>query len=576
MKRFDIPKTKAIRKSMRSFTPAEKAVFYFFVGLFMFSGVALLFKVNDIFLMEIPLRGGSLTEGVIGNPRFINPVLANSEADKNLVALVYSGLVKVTPNGEVVNDIASEIVISEDGLNYTAHIRKDATFHDGARITASDVAFTIETITDPVIKSPQFLDWSGIEVEIIDDQTISFQLKKPYVPFIKNLSIGILPLHIWKNVTDDEFTFSQFNILPIGSGLYKIDSVERNSGGIPDYYNLKLFTSNIAGGPYVENLIFKFYPNEGDLFEAFSTREIESMGGISPNEARVLKNSGSRILSSPLPRIFGVFFNGTESKALLDKNIRKALDLATPKEEIIEKVLFGYGTVIDGPLPPGLYPWVGENINLKSYEENLAEARLILESNGWTKNPESGILEKKSTADTIDLSFSISTGDNPELKNVAEIVRKAWEELGARVEIEVFETGDLNQNVIRPRRFDALLFGEVVGRDADVYPFWHSSQRMDPGLNIALYANSRVDKLLEETRSATDRTEREEAYRSLDEEIKLDVPAVFLYAPNYLYVLPNKLQAISLGNLSTTEDRYLGIKDWYIETNNVWEVFINK
>ena len=163
----------------------------------------------------------------------------------------------------------------------------------------------------------------------------------------------------------------------------------------------------------------------------------------------------------------------------------------------------------------------------------------------------------------------------PELEAVANELVLAWQKLGAKVDIVVHETGDLNQNVIRPRNFDALLFGEVVGRDADLYPFWHSSQRTDPGLNIALYANSRADKFLDEARRASDPEVMEKNYKAFAEEVRTDVPAVFLYTPGFLYVVPKKMEAIDLGSLTVSQDRFLGIRDWYIETDKVWKIFVN-
>ena len=173
------------------------------------------------------------------------------------------------------------------------------------------------------------------------------------------------------------------------------------------------------------------------------------------------------------------------------------------------------------------------------------------------------------------MSFSISTGDAPELQAVADELVANWQKLGAKIEVLVFETGDLNQNVIRSRNFDTLLFGKVVGRDADLYPFWHSSQKADPGLNIALYTNSRADKLLENARSADTKEEVEESYKAFAEEVKTDMPAVFLYTPSYLYVVPEKVKAISLNSLTVSQDRFLGIRDWYIETNKVWKIFVD-
>lgn len=573
LRRFNMPKEYSIRRTLRSFTIAEKAVFYFFISVFILSGVTLLWKVSDAYLIEVPTLGGTLTEGVVGNPRFINPVLAISEADKNLVALIYSGMVHITPSGEIENDLADEVIISEDRRTYTVHINEKARFHDGVLVTADDIIFTIQKIVDPLIKSPKRGTWDGVTAEKIDEQTISFILKQAYSPFIYNLSLGILPKHTWKNVSDDEFSFSQFNTLPIGSGPYKVDRVERNSGGIPDFYKLIPAESILNRKPFIKNLVFRFYPSETALFEAYNEGVAGSLSGISPEKMLELKTNNSRILSSPLPRVFAVFFNQNQSKVLLNKEVRQALNLASPKEKIVKEVLGGYASVIEGPLPAGVYSWTSQKESVLSLDDRLEKARELLVKAGWKMNKENGVLEKKSGSAIIALSFSISTGDAPELRAVASELASAWEKIGAKVSILVFETGDLNQNVIRPRNFDALLFGEVVGRDTDLYPFWHSSQRIDPGLNIALYANNRADKLLDDARSAIEPEMIEKSYKTFVEELRADVPAVFLYTPRFLYIVPEKIKAVSLDSLTVAQDRFLGVRDWYIETDKIWKIF---
>ena len=575
LKRFWIPREHFIRRTIRCFTIAEQSVFYFFVAIFILSGLTLLWNVSSAFLVEVPTRGGTLTEGIVGNPRFINPVLAISEADRNLTALVYSGLVRLTPEGKIVNDLASSVEVSENRLTYTVRISNAALFHDGESVTSDDVIFTIAKITDPLIKSPKRGNWDGITVEKIDEKTVSFTLKQAYTPFIYNLTAGILPKHIWKNVSDDEFSFSQYNTLPIGSGPYKVESVERNSGGIPNLYSLVPFDDVSGSAPLISNLVFRFYPSEDLLIEAYNGQEVTSLGGVSPENMDALGTSTSRVISSPLPRVFAVFFNQSQSKVLLNKEVRQALDLASPKEEIVKSVLGGFATAIDSPMPAGIYPWTTTVSNKYSSDEKLEMAKALLAKNGWQDNKETGVLEKKIGNAMMSLSFSISTGDAPELQAVANELRSAWQKLGAKVQILVFESGDLNQNVIRPRNFDALLFGEVVGRDADLYPFWHSSQRTDPGLNIAQYANNRADKFLEAARKANQPEEIERNYKSFVEELNLDKPAVFLYTPGFLYVVPDKIKAIELGSLTVSQDRFLGIRDWYIETDKVWKIFVN-
>lgn len=560
---------------MRSFTIAEKASFFALAAIFVVSGLSLFWKVGDAFLVEIPNRGGTLVEGIVGNPRFINPVLAISEADRNLTALVYSGLVHISPEGNVENDLAEDISISEDRKTYTVRISPEAIFHDGDPVTAEDVVFTMEKILDPLIKSPRRANWEGVTVSQVDEMTVSFTLKQPYTPFINNLSIGILPKHIWKNVSNDEFSFSQFNTLPVGSGPYEVGRVERNSGGIPNYYRLSVFEDGLGQKPFIKNIVFRFYPSEETLIEAYNTGEVASVGGISSERIPELKSSGSRVASSPLPRVFAVFFNQSSSEVLKEKAVRRALDLAAPKEAIAQNVFNGFATPINGPVPAGLYPWASEREN-GILEERMEEARTLLANAGWTANSETGILEKKSGSDTITLSFSISTGDAPELRKVADELIASWRSLGADVQALYFETGDLNQNVIRPRNFDALLFGEVIGRDADLYPFWHSSQKSDPGLNVAMYSNTQADKFLEEARTASDPAKIEESLLAFAAQVTSDVPAVFLYTPGFVYVVPEEMQAMALGSLAVSQDRFLGIRDWYIETNEVWKIFADR
>jgi len=573
VKRFHIPKSRSIGTAIRRFTSAEKAVFYFFVGLFTISGVLLLWQVNSSFLTKVPLRGGTLTEGVIGNPRFINPVLAISEADKNLTVLVYSGLEKITPQGDIADDLADSVTISKDGLTYTARINPSAVFQDGTPITADDVIFTISKITDVSIKSPLYGNFAGIAVNKIDNQTVTFTLKKPYAPFIDNLTIGILPKHLWSSVSDDEFSFSQLNVLPVGSGPFKVATVTRDSGGIPNYYDLVPFDKSIGGAPYIANMEFKFYTSENDLLDAYSSGNISSLSGMSPDEAVRLKKEGANVISTPLPRVFGVFFNQSSNKVLLEKDVRQALDLAAPKADIIRGVLDSYGTILNGPLPPE-FSTTHTTIPLAS--EGLTQAETLLGKNGWVKDAVTGVLEKKSKSGTLTLSFTLSTSDNPELKAVANALKAAWTTMGAQVTVQVFDTGDLNQNVIRPRHYDALLFGEVIGRDEDVYPFWHSSERNDPGLNIALYANSTVDKLIEDARGQSDETKRETDYASFEKDVLSDAPAVFLYAPSFLYVVPSSVHGLDIENLSLPQDRFAGVRNWYIDTDSVWQIFIKK
>lgn len=569
-KEWQLPLVEKITKIVDHFSTTEKTVFFFFATIFVISGLSLLYQVNKIFLVEVPDYGGTITEGAVGSPRFINPVLAGSDIDRDLTSLIYSGLLRVNSKGEIESDLAESYNISPDALTYTIKLKDNIYFHDGTRVTADDVIFTIERAQDPQLKSPREANWIGVKVEKIDDQIIIFTLKQPYSPFIQNLTLGILPKHIWKTASVEEFPFSQFNTKPIGTGPYKIDYITYTGSGLPSEYHLKSFSDYSLGKPFITNIIIKSYQNEKEIIDAFKGGDIESLYGISPKQLPALKIKPENIMLAPLPRVFGVFFNQNTAPVLINKEVRLALDMATDKQAIIDSVLQGYGQVLDGPMSQGII--VPTQTTASSTENRIEQAKALLIKNGWKQN-DSGIFEKTNNKTTTVLSFSISTGDAPELKETALMLQKQWTDLGAKVEIKIFEIGDLNQNIIKTRKYDSLLFGEVIGRDYDLYPFWHSSGRVSPGLNIALYANVKADKLLENIRKTTNPEEQKNHYDNFNKEIKNDIPAVFTYSPYFIYIIPKNVKNISLGTLTNPGERFSDVSRWYIETNNVWKIF---
>jgi len=559
---------------VQNFSVSEKVVFYGLSAILVISGLVALEQVNRSVSVDVPTDGGTLTEGIVGSPRFVNPVLAVSDVDQDLTELVYSGLMKATPNDTLVPDLAASYTISSSSLVYTFTIRNNAYFSDGVKVTADDIVYTINEIQDSAIKSPELPAFYDVKVDKISNDQVQFTLKQPYAAFLQNLTVGILPKHIWGNLSDEEFPLSQYNVEPIGSGPYKVENMktlQKDMQIIPTYYELTPFSGYALGKPFINDLIVNFYPDEKTLIGAYNAGNIESMNSIDPaNVATVKKQNNAVIATSPLPRVFAVFFNQNQSDPLADLAVRQALNEAVDRDQIVSDVLFGYGKPIDGPIPAGFVP--GEvSTRVQSY--NFDQASSTLAKDGWVKNPATGILEKKIGKKTIPLAFSISTLNSPDLVKTAEIVASGWQELGVQVDVKQYELGDLEQNVIRPRKFDALLYGLVTGRDMDFFAFWDSSQRNDPGLNISMYTSSRVDKLLEDARGTLDTAKQDQDYLAFESDVRADVPAVFLYSPEFIYVVPRKIQGLSLGTITLPFERFLDIEHWYIETNNLWKIF---
>ena len=383
-----------------------------------------------------------------------------------------------------------------------------------------------------------------------------------------------MPKDIWNN---SPLELNEANTNPIGSGPYLIKTVNKKSSGIIDSYELTAFNKFSLGEPYIKNITLYFYANEDELIKMLENGTVDQISSITPLNAENLKERNYQVESAVLPRVFGLFFNQNQNQLFTSKVITRAINQVIDKDKIVYNVLLGYGVAIDDAIPPNMlaYQKLSNKSNL-SREEILQNAKNSLAKDGW-KIGADGFLQKTFTEKkkkvTKTLEFSISTGNAPELAKTAELIKEDLALVGIKVDIKTFEVGNLNQGVIRPRKYEALLFGQIINHEADLFAFWHSSQRKDPGLNVSLYTNAKVDKILEDAFITVDEASRIKKYAQFEEEIRKDMPAVFLYSPDFVYVVPNNLYGLSIKNIIVPRDRFLNVYSWYVETENVWGVF---
>jgi len=565
-----------LERTLRRFSPGERLVLYVLTLILSISALGLLGSANAAVSVVVPSHGGELVEGVIGPARFINPLLALSEPDKDLTALIYSGLMRTVVDGTLTPDLASSYEISESGTVYTFTLRPHVTFHDGTPLTADDVVFTIHRAQSPDIKSPRRADWEGVQVSSPDPRTIVFTLPRAYAPFLENTTLGIVPKHLWEGISAEEFPFTPLNTHPIGSGPYQRVDDDTNSTGSITRFELSSFKDFALGQAFIKKITFLFYPNEEARINAFNSGRIDSFAGIAPRELDKV-SPDTNVVRAPLPRTFGVFFNENRNEVLSDSAVRAALDAAIDKEKLVDDILAGYGSTLSGPIPPGSLgktpatpgPLITPTLREDDTAVYAKKAEDILTAGGWSFEETAAVWTKK----TQTLAFTLSTAEEAELAKTAEALVEAWGEAGIKVDLHLYPISELNSLVIRPRSYDAVLFGEVVGRTLDLFAFWHSSQRNDPGLNLSLYTNSRVDSLLAEARTSTDRKARERIYEEFASLIKEDQPAVFLFAPEFIYVVPKSVHGIALGALSVPEERFSNVHLWYRDAERVWSIF---
>jgi len=657
-KKMKWPSKNQWRQFFKVLTKKEGIIFFIFLFLFFSSffylSINFYFKNTEI----IPAEGGTYIEGVVGSPRFINPIYAEtSDVDRDLVEIIFSGLMKYSPDGQIIPDLAKEYKILEEGEIYEFYLKENIFWSDGEPLTANDIVFTIKTIQNPDFKSPLRVNWLGVEVEKFSDQALRFKLKNPSAIFLENCTVKIIPEHIWKDISPQNFTLTTYNLKPIGSGPYKLKNLSQDEQGSLKSLDLERNPKYFGKTPSLNQIYFYFFDSEEQLIAAANSGKIKGLSIKPSKDDQLLKNTEFQQYLLSLPRYFAVFFNPGNSKVLSEKKVRLALNYGTDKEEILKEVLGGRGKVVNSPILPEIY---GFEKPSKVYEFNPEEAKLQLINAGFVeaengkrvkivkkepafqfksnlttgsqgnevkelqkclaKDPEvypegevTGYFGSKTKAavirfqekyradilvpaelekgtgdvkiltraklneicfeppeETIPLKFSLTTVDQPILIEVASLLQSQWENLGAEVEIKTFDISTLEREIIKPRNYEALLFGEVLGAIPDPFPFWSSLQKKDPGLNLAMYENKKCDKLLEDVRQSLDEEVRKEKLEEFQELLIDDVPALFLYNPDYLYLVSKEIKGVDAKIVTSPSKRFSGIENWYIKTKRAW------
>jgi peptide/nickel transport system substrate-binding protein len=549
-------------------TLPSKEKFFLYGAIFIFLAALITWSINFYFssTKKVPDQGGEYTEGIVGEPRYVNPILSQSnEVDAILCNTIFSSLLKYNSKTELVNDLATGYEISEDKKKYTLKIKDDVQWHDGEKLTAQDIYFTIKLIQDPNFKSSLRGDWQDVKIEAPDNSTIIFKLSEPYAPFLNKLTFGVLPRHIFEEIPADDFLLSDFNLKPVGSGPFVYSSFKQDEENNIISYQLIANENYYDKKPFLEKINFNFYQEEDLVIDAYSKKSINGFGVLSYEKIKDYEiRKDTEINSLRTPRYFAVFFNQAKSIPLASENVREALNYATNKEEMIQKVFHGYATEVNSPIL-GSFGEFSNSEEVQKTDYNPEKAKKILDEEGW-ESQDDGTRKK----DDEVLEISLITTQWPALSETANLIKEQWGRIGVRVNVTELSIADIQQNFIKPREYQAILFGqEYFGNDPDPYNFWHSSGKKDPGSNIAMYGDEDVDELIKEARETSDLEKRKENYQKFEKIISEDFPAVFLYSPNYVYLLNKKIKGMEAESIINPALRFSEINEWFIKTKRV-------
>ncbi len=390
---WNFPSLKQWGELFNVFNKKERIFFSLLFLFFILSGLIIQIDFYRENTTVVPEFGGKYREGLISQPKFINPLyLSNNDSDRDLVELIFSGLLKYNEKGEIVKDLAESYEIKNEGKEYEFQLKNNIFWHDGTEFSVEDILFNLEIIGSPQYNSPLRIQLLGVRFEKKEGRKIVFRLQKANSSFLETIAqLKFLPKHIFQNIPAGDLpwtSLSQENL--IGTGPFEVKKIKKNNSGFTEKIALERNENYYAKKPFLEEIFFHFYENFDQCLKAARTGEIDGFTIPNPKYLTILEKEGFKSYHLKIPRYFGLFFNLREDK-FQSKEIRKGLALALAKEEILKEVFFGQGETISSPVLNEYYQISGE----KEISFNPQKAEEILEAAGFKKNPQTGLREKE-------------------------------------------------------------------------------------------------------------------------------------------------------------------------------------
>jgi peptide/nickel transport system substrate-binding protein len=538
-------------------TGRDKIIVVALLGLMVVASVAAVLA-KDGAVSGDPAYGGTYVEGVAGLPQYLNPVIAATSVDEDVVRLAFSGLTRYDQNGAIVADLASGFRTESAGKVWTFEIREDATWQDGKPVTADDVVYTVGLLQDRGYVGPYSDAFRGVAVARISERTVRFTLPDAYGPFAGSTTVPLLPAHLLGGVAYADLARQSFNAQPIGTGPFRVSEVDGRQVVLTrneSFYR----TRPQRARPWLDRVVLRFYPSSTEALLGLSRGEIDGVAGLSSTDAeraRSLKNVA--LYSMPTDNFVALFLNMRPEKVVFrDRAVRQAIATAINREGVLELAADGRGTVADQFVPSGSWAYVKD---VTRYRYSLEGATTLLDVADWKDHDGDGVRDKGAQK----LEFTITTSEEPARLAAATRIQRDLDAAGMTVSVKTMPFGELVDSAARERAFDALLVEIAVSGDPDPYSFFHSSEVKDPGHNFSGFSTLAMDRNLEAARRTFDDVARRELYTPVFQAIATEVPVVYLYFSDYLYAQNRLVQGLRTAPLTDPRERFWNVEDWYV------------
>jgi peptide/nickel transport system substrate-binding protein len=520
-------------------------------------------------------------EGVLSRPVSVSPFTAHSQADRDLVALVFSGLVRNGPSGTIVPDLAERWSVDATGAVWTFLLRADARWQDGESVTAEDVAFTIHVLQDPAYTGPGAGSWNEVTVRTEGARTVIFTLTTPLGGFLQAATQPIAPAHLLAGVPVDGLADLAFGRQPIGSGPFAVASLDTDTAELipaatildaPDASARPLpSTDSLAKPaaanrpndpvPYLPGIEFKFFDDPAALAQAYRAGKVDAASGLSPAMTSQLASApDSRALHYPGSTLTAVLLNLRPGHPeFSDPAVRAALLVAIDRPTMVRSAFSMAAGLATSPIPPSSVLFDRAAGAPVPYDPVAAAA--ALKKAGWSLAVDGWHLPRAKTPVDIEL-LSPDQTSNPVAFDTAEAVTRNWKAIGIGVHHVALAPGAFATDRLAAGRFSAAVGDVTIGLDPDLYPLLASSQTVRGASNVIGLQDPVLDRLLVTARGPGTDAARQAAYAALQERLVTGVYLLPLAFADESVVVRDTLQGPSLRQVGDPADRFWDVLTW--------------
>ncbi len=507
-----------------------------------------------------PAEGGTYAEGVVGSLETMNPIFARTPAEQSASRLIFSGLLSYDSTTHLRGELATSWRVEDDGRKYIVDLRDDVYWHDGKKITADDVIYTIGIIKNPLVRSPLYGSWSQVRVTKVSQSSVAFELVRPYAAFPHALTFGILPRHILGSTAPERLRESDFNRQPIGSGAFKFNRfqvIDPDEGRLIVY--LERNGGYLRGSPKLERYQLHIFKDSEALKLAFARQEVNSALDLTGAQLQDLTSERPDAVVYRTLISDGMFtFMRNDAPIFSDVAVRKAFVRGTDRAAIIKR-LHGYATRLDSPLSLQQLP---SSLQKRQASFNSGDAANMLTQAGWALQGDTRY--KDGQPMTIEL-VGVDSGDYPV---IIDELKQQWQRLGAKVNTRLVSPNDVQQTVLLPRSYDAFVYELELGVDPDVFAYWHLSQADPRGLNLSNYKSTVASEALSSAQVRLENAIRLPKYELFTDTWINDAPAIALYQPQLRYITTTDTNVLrSASTLANRSDRYRSVELWTVDKN---------